>query len=217
MMRILALNISVLICLSAPAQPDRQVRTRKPKMCCNLLLENKILSFENNHYPGNQLEPGNKNMAEYTMQVQSTRRSVLTYSMAVAWRTRRCGRSLCISSMKNGFESYFFHMKVWAGVKSSMYPDLVEYHNQDRPAWPVMFDIECENCETRRHCYIVHRYQGDSENKNYGRMFIDTTGYAVFGYLGKTGNMFEWTVHIHNAATQTFCHTLVLYYAFLLL
>ena len=124
-------------------------------MCCNLLLENKILSFENNHYPGNQLEPGHKSQTEYTMQIQTTRRSVLTYSMAVAWRTRRCGRSLCISSMKEGFENYLFHMKSWTGAKHSMYPDLAQHPVE--PAWPVQFDIECEDCMTRRHCYVVHR------------------------------------------------------------
>ena len=201
---IIANHIHVFIFLSVLVEGERHVRRSKPKMCCNLLLENKILSFEPNQFPGNQLEPGQKTPSEYTMQVERTRRGVLTYSMAVAWRTRKCGRSLCISSLKRGFEHFFFFMKTWPGVKSSMYPSLGEYEQVETvdPFWSVMFDIECEDCDTRKHCFLVHRYGGNSDKRNYGKMFIDTTGYAVFGYQTKnTEDLFDWTVHTHNIGT----------------
>jgi len=171
------------------------------KLSCNNVLENKNVSFEYNFYPSNQLEPEYKYKFGYTMLLPDTGNNTLTYTNGAAWRTEKCGNSLCIVSMKKDWKNYYLYMG-WGGGKNRQSPFLEYYEDIKKadPAWNVQFDIECDDCNKRRHCYIIHRFKGNSEDKNYGRLFTDAIGFSVFGYLFDETyeDWFDWAVHEHN-------------------
>ena len=192
--------LSVLLALLGCVQGVRVIKTRHS---CNNVLEDKIVSFEYNYFSGNQLEPGLKSKHGYTMWLPNTGRSNLTVSNGAAWRTEKCGTSLCIVSMKTEWEHYYLYMKTFGGTKHRMYPNLgyfEDVHEAD-PPWTVQFDIKCEDCNKRNHCYVINRYHGNSKQKNFGRLFADSNGYSVFGYLyGQSyEDWFDWSVHLHNS------------------
>jgi hypothetical protein len=191
----LSLSLAALGCLAF-------VQSESTKHSCNNALANKIVSFEYNYYPGNQLVPGLRSKHGYTMKIPSTGTNTLTFTNAAAWRTEKCGNSLCIVSLKKKWEQHYLYMKTWGGTSSRWNPSLgyfEDIHAVD-PAWTVQFDIECEDCAKREHCYVSHRFYGNKEKKNYGRLFTQANGLSQFGYQFDQSDedWFDWSVHVHR-------------------
>merc|ERR1739838_1021664 len=101
------------------------------KLSCNNVLENKNVSFEYNFYPSNQLEPGAIPKSGYTMMLPDTGENTLTFTNEAAWRTEKCGNSLCIVSMMKGWENYYLYMARWGGGKNRQAPLLDYYEDKN--------------------------------------------------------------------------------------
>eukprot|EP00092_Neocalanus_flemingeri_P012670 GFUD01013654.1.p1 GENE.GFUD01013654.1~~GFUD01013654.1.p1 ORF type:complete len:225 (-),score=37.98 GFUD01013654.1:254-928(-) len=190
----LCVLLAVLCCVQC-------TRVNKTRLSCNTVLENKNVSFEYNFYPGNQLEPGYPFKSAKSAILPSSGDNKLTYTNGNAWRTEKCGDSLCIVSLEKDWEHYYLYMSTWPTGSNQMAPQLMYYEDiqEADPPWTVQFDINCEDCNRREHCYIIHRYKGNSEEKNYGRLFVSTYK-SVFGYLydHTYEDWFDWAVHVHD-------------------
>ena len=89
----------------------------------------------------------------------STGSKNLTFTNSVLWRAESCGESLCIVSLKKDWEHYYLYMKTWgAGTSTRWFPSLGYYEDIHavRSAWTIQFDIECDNCAAKKHCYVSH-------------------------------------------------------------
>merc|ERR1712183_922483 len=147
----------------------------KTRQSCKNVLANKIVSFESNYFPGNQLEPVSNGTSENAMGLPSTQENELIFKNDSFWRlekrgncdTRPCKEniwigqeySLSIVSMKKDLkhttshnEEYYLSMISWAGgmgqVKSRITPRLDYFQNMENadPRWYWTVQFDIE-CE----------------------------------------------------------------------
>ena len=178
------------------------VQVNKTKGSCNNALVNKIVSFESTFNSGNQLEPVIIPRKGFTMQLPDTWKKELNYTNGAAWKTEKCGDSLCISSLKTDWENYYVYIEDFAGAEDKMQPKLVYFSDvhETAPDWTVQFDIACEDCNKMEHCYIYNKFGGGFEQKKQGRMLADISGRAVFrsDVDPAYDHWFDWAVHVQD-------------------
>jgi len=190
--------VTVIVFLSATSCAINAESLKTTKVGCNHLLENKIVSFESNFYPGNQLEPGTMPNKGYIMQLHDTWKKVLNYTNGSAWKSEKCWDSLCISSLKTGWESYFAYVDNNDGLNEKKHLKL-SYYPKD-PPWTGQFDIKCEACSTMKHCYVINKLGGSLDENDQGRMLADINGRSVIRYQVPSDYdaWFDWTIHLHD-------------------
>ena len=179
-----------------------------PTNVCNSKLQNKVISFEYNYYPGYHLTPYSSTEFGYIMGTTWVGEKEYTSDLGTGWLTEKCGEHLCLSSLKTKWENYYLYMPSWGGTRFRLAGKLYHWWDVCRVGdrWSVDFDILCQDCNTMDHCNLVNRYKGSMEMKNYGRLMTDKHGWTDFGFdYGESyADWFDWKIHVNTLAGLTY-------------
>ena len=144
-------------------------------------LENKTITMEYNYYPGYYLSPS-------TMLLTWPR--IGEGEVEEGWEVARCGKEeMCLNSLKGPLE---VESKSGKQNRLPVKTDPEKKILDEEVNWNMRFEVMCEDCEAREHCFIVNRFEGGNEEEARGRMMADHRGRVNFGYNYAGSSYQEW-------------------------
>ena len=191
---------------------------------CNSELADKIISFENNYWPGYQLGLYHKKVRSGTKLLLNLVSVGYTQSPGTLWMSEKCRHQLCFSRYKYdqremgdyyreiANEKNYFYMTRFGGLRvdhvwTSDLEEWKEKEPSDSANTFYGFDVFCDSCNVNKieyttqyslvGCTVVTKKNNIEQwnSDKIGKMMATSSGWVQFKAQDKSE---EWTIKIHD-------------------